>query len=800
MKMKSGPESGLRIGKTPPAGPSGWLVRLYRAALALVLFFALGAAFCSALLPEDAGTPLWGALLGAAVCAALSLVENGRIRRLMGLLLPALLLLTAAAFSRRVTDGLCLCWNAWCARRTAVTGKLHLGLRVLSAQEAQSGCVTLTLTLLGAALGGLCAAGFRRLPAACAGVCIACAAALALLLDTQYGLTAIFLLLAAGALLLAADHGRTLASAPPAAAVLLAAGLMLAILMQIPAVRSGSLFADLRAGTQRWMHVRRYEVQTQLLPEGDFTALSGIGGETTRLTVQMEHAEPMYLRGFVGQDYTGSGWAALSPRTLAGESSLLYWLHTGGFYPQTQTGAAASALADGTQETGLVTVRNAAACARYLYVPYMAVSGSFSQTLTAARLEEAMLLPENGSVVSFRILSGAPEKTADWVERLQSPQTPEEEAYLTLESGYRQFVEAYDLALSDETRAVLSPYLDRIASGYPDGEITPLTAVRCTQDFLSEVLTYAEEAPALPDGADFVTYTLKNGTGRDFQYATLAVLALRYYGVPARYAEGYILTQERAAEAESGLAELTDADAHAWAEVYQEGIGWLPLEMTPGYADAMGSAPQAGTLAAGLSDRTDSESSVGTAAGDGSGAYISEGSSYEPEPEQDADSSDENGDSPDQSHTERTRMQRLRLLLWILIPILLLAAACTYLVLRRRSILKKRQAQLEADDPNEAASWRFAYGLRLLEQLGLSCGGGSTFPLADAAGAALGADYGEQLRRAAYINQKAMFSTHTVTDEEREEMAELCGRTAALLKEKSKLPARLRQRWLQCLY
>ena len=121
-------------------------------------------------------------------------------------------------------------------------------------------------------------------------------------------------------------------------------------------------------------------------------------------------------------------------------------------------------------------------------------------------------------------------------------------------------------------------------------------------------------------------------------------------------------------------------------------------------------------------------------------------------------------------------------------------------MLRRRSILKKRQAQLEADDPNEAASWRFAYGLRLLEQLGLSCGGGSTFPLADAAGAALGADYGEQLRRAAYINQKAMFSTHTVTDEEREEMAELCGRTAALLKEKSKLPARLRQRWLQCLY
>ena len=512
----------------------------------------------------------------------------------------------------------------------------------------------------------------------------------------------------------------------------------------------------------------------------------------------MARAEPLYLRGFVGQEYTAGGWEALSPRTLAGQSRLLYWLHTNGFYPQTQTGTAASALADAEQETALVTICNTAACTRYLYVPYMAVEGSFSGTLTAERLEEAMVLPKNASAASFRILCGAPEKTVQWVERLQAPQTPEEEAYLTLESGYRQFVEAYGLALSDEMRRTLSPYLDPIASGYPDGEMTALAAVRCTQEFLSGALSYAEDAPALPVGADFVTYTLKTGTGRDFQYATLAVLALRYYGVPARYAEGYILTQERAAKAETGPAELRDSDAHAWAEVYQEGVGWLPLEMTPGYADAMGSAPQAGALAAGLSEQTDSESTVGTTAGDGSGAYISEGTAYEPEPEQDAGTSEENGDAPDRSHTERTRFARL--LLWGLLPILLLAAACAALALRRRSILKKRQAQFDDENPNDAAAWRFAYGVRLLEQLGLSRNGGSTLLLADAAGAALGADYGEQLRRAARVNQEALFSAHTVTDTQCAELAAFCTQTAALLKARSKLPARLRQRWLQCLY
>ena len=799
MKMKSRSDSGLRIGKTPPAGGERWQVRSYRALLALGLFFAMGAAFCAAFLPDQTPAPLWGAALGAAVCAAMSLLENGRVQKLAGLLLPALLLLAAAVFSRRVTDGLCLCWNAWCARRTAVTGVLHLGLRVLSAQAAQNGCVQLTLALLGAALGGLCAAGLQKAPALCAGLCLAFAAALARLLDAQYGVTAVFLLLGMSMLLLAAGRVRTLASAPAAAAAILAVGLVSAVLMQIPAVRSGRLFEELRAGTQHRMHVRRYEPQAQPLPEGDFTALGArTDGETVRLTVQMERAEPLYLRGFVGQEYTAGGWEALSPRTLAGQSRLLYWLHTNGFYPQTQTGAAASALADAEQETALVTVCNTAACTRYLYVPYMAVEGSFSGTLTAERLEEAMVLPKNASAASFRILCGAPEKTVQWVERLQAPQTPEEEAYLTLESGYRQFVEAYGLALSDEMRRTLSPYLDPIASGYPDGEMTALAAVRCTQEFLSGALSYAEDTPALPAGADFVTYTLKTGTGRDFQYATLAVLALRYYGVPARYAEGYILTQERAAKAEAGLAELRDSDAHAWAEVYQEGVGWLPLEMTPGYADAMGSAPQAGALAAGLSEQTDSESTVGTTAGDGSGAYISEGTAYEPEPEQDAGTSEENGDAPDRSHTERTRFARL--LLWGLLPILLLAAACAALALRRRSILKKRQAQFDDENPNDAAAWRFAYGVRLLEQLGLSRNGGSTLLLADAAGAALGADYGEQLRRAARVNQEALFSAHTVTDTQCAELAAFCTQTAALLKARSKLPARLRQRWLQCLY
>ena len=71
-----------------------------------------------------------------------------------------------------------------------------------------------------------------------------------------------------------------------------------------------------------------------------------------------------------------------------------------------------------------------------------------------------------------------------------------------------------------------------------------------------------------------------------YQTATLTVLALRYYGIPARYAEGFVLTQETAARAQAGSAiTLTAADAQGWAEVYQDGTGWMPLALTPGYGE-----------------------------------------------------------------------------------------------------------------------------------------------------------------------------------------------------------------------
>lgn len=60
-------------------------------------------------------------------------------------------------------------------------------------------------------------------------------------------------------------------------------------------------------------------------------------------------------------------------------------------------------------------------------------------------------------------------------------------------------------------------------------------------------------------------------------------------GIPARYASGYVVFPEdfeKSENADGYEAVVTDQRAHAWAEIYLEDFGWVPLEVTPGFAGA----------------------------------------------------------------------------------------------------------------------------------------------------------------------------------------------------------------------
>ena len=87
-----------------------------------------------------------------------------------------------------------------------------------------------------------------------------------------------------------------------------------------------------------------------------------------------------------------------------------------------------------------------------------------------------------------------------------------------------------------------------------------------------------------PFNQDIAEYFLfDSGQGYCEHFALAATLMYRMYGIPARYATGYMVSPSAFELQEDGTwqAIATDEDAHAWTEIFLEDYGWTPVEVTP---------------------------------------------------------------------------------------------------------------------------------------------------------------------------------------------------------------------------
>ena len=91
---------------------------------------------------------------------------------------------------------------------------------------------------------------------------------------------------------------------------------------------------------------------------------------------------------------------------------------------------------------------------------------------------------------------------------------------------------------------------------------------------------------------NFLTVTHE---GYCMQFASAAVLLLREAGIPARYVEGYVALNFKpniASDAEGTyITIVTDINAHAWIEVWYDGIGWVQYEATQISYNSSGNNP-----------------------------------------------------------------------------------------------------------------------------------------------------------------------------------------------------------------
>ena len=97
-------------------------------------------------------------------------------------------------------------------------------------------------------------------------------------------------------------------------------------------------------------------------------------------------------------------------------------------------------------------------------------------------------------------------------------------------------------------------------------------------DWVSHRAKYDLSTGKMPSGEeDFALWFLNEAdTGYCTHYATAATVLLRAAGIPAQYVTGYLV------QAKNGrTVTVTEDNAHAWVEVFINGVGWVALEPTP---------------------------------------------------------------------------------------------------------------------------------------------------------------------------------------------------------------------------
>ena len=230
---------------------------------------------------------------------------------------------------------------------------------------------------------------------------------------------------------------------------------------------------------------------------------------------------------------------------------------------------------------------------------------------------------------------------------------------------------------------------------------TPIEKAYAIADYLRDGFVYTLDGAYPPEGRDFVSwFVLDEKQGYCTYYASAMAVMARLAGIPSRYAEGYC-----AVDNGTGTIEVTAEDAHAWAELYFNGIGWLEFDVTPGtaYSSRHIVPPNAEQQDNRLPDPTPTPT---------------------PEPDNQPDeptpTPEPDGDQPNDPPGKR------RTLWWMLILIMALLA-CAALWVKRRLRLNDPgyRAAKAADEREKALVWYRAI-LTLLMRRGLSPEGGET--------------------------------------------------------------------------
>lgn len=237
------------------------------------------------------------------------------------------------------------------------------------------------------------------------------------------------------------------------------------------------------------------------------------------------------------------------------------------------------------------------------------------------------------------------------------------------------------------------------------------TVIAEITEYLHKNAEYTLSPGSTPYGKDFVDYFInENHKGYCVHFATSATLMLRKAGIPARYVEGYFVSEQDLKNTdENGYISVPDSRAHAWTEVYFPLYGWTVVDFTPSYGINGEIPPENDEW------NTDSETKIGI--------------STDTEKESDTDTSSDAEDSDNITSSDTTDSnlkaesntgkipKAIKTVLASLCTVF--AAAALWLFIRIIAI-KLREYRFKASDTRKAAGFMYSYSLRLYKCVGIT--------------------------------------------------------------------------------
>lgn len=303
------------------------------------------------------------------------------------------------------------------------------------------------------------------------------------------------------------------------------------------------------------------------------------------LIVSGQPKEHLYLRGFAGGEYIGGDWTeADDEEVFAAMAERLNWQEWGSWisimYYSMYYVMNRNMTERGGQNVYDIIIRHMNGDYRNSYEPYYSRRdrwwNSSEEAITSSIFMEAIASSIHEEGYAYQYFE-QPDMAVDW-ENVPEDFAMQMDWYKALRDAYMEEIRTVYTKVPTE----LLPRLTNLVKENPMNGSDEISAFILYTLHSNASYTLTPGWPPLNE--DIAEYFLfESGCGYCEHFALTATLMYRMYGIPARYANGYLVSPAAFELQEDGTyrAVVTDEDAHAWTEIFLPDYGWSPIEVTP---------------------------------------------------------------------------------------------------------------------------------------------------------------------------------------------------------------------------